>query len=113
MNLNSQYSLNQDSDNMTHSVPGGTDSSPILIVPYMWIGDFVRCHSVVSLLRQRFPSRPIDVLMTALCAPLVDYMPIVRKGIVFDLPRGRLSWRQQAVLAGRLKREGYGTALIR
>ena len=91
---------------------GGTDSSPILIVPYMWIGDFVRCHSVVSLLRQRFPSRPIDVLTTALCAPLVDYMPMVRQGIVFDLPRGRLSWRQQAALAGRLKREGYGTALI-
>ena len=25
--------------------------SPILIVPYVWIGDFVRCHSVVKLLR--------------------------------------------------------------
>jgi heptosyltransferase-2 len=56
--------------------------SPILIVPYMWIGDFVRCHSVVKLLRQRFPSRPIDVLTTTLCAPLLDYMPGVRKGIV-------------------------------
>ena len=31
------------------------DTSPILIVPYLWIGDFVRCHSVVKLLRQRFP----------------------------------------------------------
>ena len=24
--------------------------SPILLIPYMWIGDFVRCHSVVRLL---------------------------------------------------------------
>ena len=26
--------------------------SPILIVPYMWIGDFVRCHSAVRLLKE-------------------------------------------------------------
>ena len=31
--------------------------SPILLVPYMWIGDFVRCHTVVRLLKQRFPER--------------------------------------------------------
>ena len=43
--------------------------SPILIVPYMWIGDFVRCHSVVKLLRERFPDRPIDMLASTLCAP--------------------------------------------
>ena len=24
------------------------DKSPILVVPYMWIGDFVRCHTVVK-----------------------------------------------------------------
>ena len=56
--------------------------SPILLVPYMWIGDFVRCHSVVKLLQERWPDRPIDVLTTTLCAPLLDYMPGVRKGIV-------------------------------
>ena len=28
---------------------------PILLVPYMWIGDFVRCHSVVKLLRAALP----------------------------------------------------------
>ena len=38
--------------------------SPILIVPYMWIGDFVRCHTVVKLLKQRFPNTPIDILTT-------------------------------------------------
>ena len=35
----------------------------------------VRCHSVVRVLRERFPHRPIDVLTTTLCAPLLDYMP--------------------------------------
>ena len=88
------------------------DDSPILVVPYMWIGDFVRCHSVVKLLRTRFPNRPVDVLATTLCAPLADYMPGVRQAIIADLPRGRLALAKQAAVAERLKREGYGTALV-
>ena len=87
------------------------DTSPILIVPYMWIGDFVRCHSVVTLLRQRFPNRPVDLLATTLCAPLADYMPGVRQSIVADLPRSRLALAQQWTLAARLKRESYGMGL--
>ena len=90
---------------------GPKNSRPILIVPYMWIGDFVRCHSVVKVLRERFPDRPVDLLATSLCAPLADYMPGVRQAIVADLPRSRLALSQQNVLAQRLKREGYGMAL--
>jgi heptosyltransferase II len=86
--------------------------SPILIVPYMWIGDFVRCHTVVRLLRERFPRRPIDMLTTAMVAPLLDYMPGVRKGIVFDLPRKRLALSQHRTLAELLRQERYGDALI-
>src|SRR4051812_2378850 len=86
--------------------------SPILLLPYMWIGDFVRCHSVVRLLKARFPNRPIDVLTTTLCAPLLDYMPGVRKGIVFDLPRKRLALREHRALAARLAAERYGSALV-
>jgi heptosyltransferase-2 len=85
---------------------------PILIVPYMWIGDFVRCHTVVRLLRQRFPSRPIDMLSTAMVAPLLDYMPGVRKGVVVDLPRKRLAFGQHRALAARLRAEAYGQALV-
>jgi heptosyltransferase II len=88
------------------------DDSPILIVPYMWIGDFVRCHTVVRLLRQRFPSRPIDVLTTSMVAPLLDYMPGVRAGIVADLPRKRLAFAEHRALAQRLKARGYAQALI-
>jgi heptosyltransferase-2 len=91
---------------------GSLDRRPILIVPYMWIGDFVRCHTVLKLLKLRFPSRPVDVLSTTLCAPLADYMPELRQAIVVDLPRKRLSLAEHTALAARLKREGYGTALI-
>ena len=89
-----------------------SDRSPILIVPYMWIGDFVRCHSVVKLLNARFPNRPVDVLTTSLCAPLTDYMPGLRRAVVVDLPRSRIAVTNQLSLARRLKREDYRSVLI-
>jgi lipopolysaccharide heptosyltransferase II len=88
------------------------DTSPILIVPYMWIGDFVRGHTVVRVLKQRWPNRPVDLLTTSLCAPLVDYMPGVRAGLVWDLPRSRLALAKQWGLAALLRTRGYRTALI-
>src|SRR5882757_5128320 len=82
------------------------DTRPILIVPYMWIGDFVRGHTVVRVLKQRWPNRPVDLLVTPLCAPLVDYIPGVRAGIVWDLPRGRLGLAKQWGLASELRARG-------
>ena len=102
MNLNSDNEMAQKT----------VQESPILLVPYMWIGDFVRCHSVVRLLKARFPNRPVDVLTTTLCAPLLDYMPDVRKGIVWDLPRRRLALKQHWSLATRLAAERFGSALV-
>ena len=86
--------------------------APILLVPYMWIGDFVRCHTVVRLLNRRFPGQPVDVLSTQMVSPLADYMPGVRKAIVADLPRKRLAFGEHQALAERLKAEGYGHALV-
>src|SRR5260370_1431406 len=103
MNKDSKYQV---------EVEDPDDIRPILIVPYMWIGDFVRGHSVVRVLKQRWPNRPIDLLTTSLCAPLVDYMPGVRSGIAWDLPRSRLAVAKQWGLAAQLRAGGYGTALI-
>src|SRR5256886_5247129 len=88
------------------------DPRPILVVPYMWIGDFVRGHTVVRILKQRWPNRPIDLLTTSLCAPLADYMPGVRSGIVWDLPRSRLAVARQWALAAELRARNYGTAIV-
>src|SRR5436305_9129296 len=102
MNINSQYrGLMVDPD----------DTRPILIVPYMWIGDFVRGHTVVRVLNRRWPNRPVDLLATSLCAPLVGYMPGVRAAIVMDLPRSRLALVKQRGLAAQLRAKSYGTAL--
>src|SRR6202158_1269317 len=98
--------------NQLATIEDPDDTRPILIVPYMWIGDFVRGHTVVRVLGKRWPNRPIDLLATSLCAPLVDYMPGVRSGIVWDLPRRRLAVAKQWGLAAELRVRGYGTALI-
>ena len=87
-------------------------TKPVLIVPYVWIGDFVRCHSVVKLLRTQAPDRPVDIVSSTLCAPLADYMPGVRRAIVIDLPRRRLGVALQRQLAGRLREAHYGQALV-
>ena len=103
--------MNDDSD-YSVAVEDASDTRPILIVPYMWIGDFVRGHSVVRVLNQRFPNRPVDLLTTSLCAPLVDYMPGVRAGMIWDLPRSRLALARQFGLAAELKARNYATALV-
>jgi heptosyltransferase-2 len=88
------------------------DTRPILIVPYVWIGDFVRGHTVVRVLKERWPNRPVDILTSSLCAPLVDYMPGIRQGIVWDLPRSRLAVARQVGLARLLRERNYATALV-
>jgi len=87
-------------------------AAPVIIVPYVWIGDFVRCHSVVKLLRAKNPDRPIDIVSSTLCAPLADYMPGVRRAIVIDLPRGQLGLGLQRKLARLLQEEKYGQAIV-
>ena len=105
MNISSKYTV-------TEADRGPAAHSSVLIVPYMWIGDFVRCHSVVKLLKARWPDRPVDMLTTTLCAPLLEYMPGLRHGIVCNLPRGRLPLGEYRALADRLRPENYGTALV-
>ena len=85
---------------------------PVLIVPFVWIGDFVRCHSVVKLLRAQDPGRPVDIVSSTLCAPLADYMPGIRQVIVADLPRRRLGIARQRELAAKLRAGDYGQALV-
>jgi heptosyltransferase-2 len=87
-------------------------AAPVVIVPFVWIGDFVRCHSVVRLLRAQNPDRAVDIVSSTLCAPLADYMPGLRKTIVADLPRRRLGVAKHRRLADQLREGKYGQALV-
>ena len=95
---------------MSHDVQQA--AAPVLIVPFVWIGDFVRVHSVVKLLRAENPERPVDMVSSTLCAPLADYMPGLRQAIVADLPRRRIGVAQQFALAAKLRAGHYGQALV-
>ncbi|HKS85714.1 MAG TPA: lipopolysaccharide heptosyltransferase II [Pseudolabrys sp.] len=88
------------------------NAAPVLIVPFVWIGDFVRSHSVVKLLREQAPDRPVDLIGSTLCAPLADYMPGVRQTLVADLPRRRIGVAMQYELAARIRKERYRQALV-
>ena len=87
-------------------------AAPVLIVPFVWIGDFVRVHSVVKLLRAQNPERAVDMVASTLCAPLADYMPGLRGAVVADIPRRRLGWAQQRALAAALRARHYGHVFI-
>src|SRR6185312_14112291 len=86
--------------------------APVLLIPYNWIGDFVRGHSVVKLLRAQSPQQPVDILATPLCAPLVDYMPGVRRTIVAELPRRRIALRKQVALSELIEAQNYGRTIV-
>jgi heptosyltransferase-2 len=103
--------MNSDSSHVVET-KDRDDTRPILIIPYMWIGDFVRGHTVVRVLKERWPNRPVDLLTSSLCAPLIDYMPGVRSGVLWNLPRSRLALAEQWALAERLRAAHYGTALV-
>ncbi len=93
--------------------PSPTASAqPVLIIPYVWIGDFVRCHSVVKLLKAQNPARTVDIVASKLCAPLADYMPGIRRALVQDLPRRRLGIAEQRALVAQLREGHYGQALV-
>jgi heptosyltransferase-2 len=66
----------------------------------------------VRLLKQRWPNRPVDILVNSQVASLVDYMPGVRAGVLWDLPRRRLALLKQWELAAKLRAQNYGTVLV-
>ena len=107
-------SVTGQSEGMACDAPAAhaAEDRPILIIPYMWVGDFVRCHTAVQVLNARHPGRPVDMLTTARTLPLIDYMPGVRKGVLSDLPRGQLALAKQWELARRLRLERYGCVLV-
>ncbi|MCB1476402.1 MAG: lipopolysaccharide heptosyltransferase II [Rhodobiaceae bacterium] len=88
------------------------EGPPILVIPFMWIGDFVRCQSVYQVLKARFPDRPIDIVSTPLCAPLTKLMPEVRDTIVVSFPRGKLALSARRAFARKLSGHHYGSCYL-
>ena len=84
---------------------------PILVFCLPAIGDFIRCHSAIRMLAERFPDCPIDVTTSALAAPLARLMPHVRKTWIVE-KHWRPGLKERAGLARDLRKENYQAAYM-
>ena len=89
------------------SPPGG-----IVIISYPLIGDFVRTHTLVRILRARHPDTPIDIVARRPSVEIAALMPEVRNGIAETFQRNRLDLGARLDLARRLRRNRYRTAIV-
>jgi heptosyltransferase-2 len=89
-----------------------TTTDPILLVGFPAVGDFVRCHSAIQIIAERFPDRPIDVVTSPVAAPLARLMPHVRKGWALAKRHQRLGFAERSSLAAELRKENYRTAYL-
>lgn len=90
----------------------GGDGAGILVVSPSWVGDFVRNHTLVQVLADRHPGRPIDLLTNPVCQPLGELMPLVRRTWALDAGRGQVQLGQRWRLARQMRWQRYGTAVV-
>jgi heptosyltransferase-2 len=86
-------------------------SDAILVFAMRAIGDFVRSHTLVRLLRERYPSRPIDIVGRAPAIELAPFMEGVRLGIAEPFGKSRLHLSQRRAFARQLRGK-YQTAYV-
>lgn len=84
----------------------------ILVISYPRIGDFVRTHTLVQLLRERHPDAPIDVMARSPTIELAALMPEVRHGIGESLRAGRLDLGARLALARQLRANRYRMVVV-
>jgi heptosyltransferase II len=84
----------------------------IVVFMFSRVGDFVRCHTLVQLIRTRYPDEPIDVVARHPGIGLAPLVPEVRAGIVEHSLPGRLTWPDRVRLVRQLRRSNYRAAYI-
>lgn len=85
---------------------------PILVVSFPAIGDFIRSHSAIQLIAERFPGSPIDVITSPVAAPLASLMPHVRKAWPLDRKPGWQALVDRWRLGHELRKENYNAAYL-
>jgi heptosyltransferase-2 len=91
---------------------GNHTLDPILVVTFPAIGDFVRSHSAIQILAERFPGHPIDIVTSPLAVPLARLMPHVRKSWTLDKRHLQPGFGERRRLARQLREENYRSAYL-
>lgn len=84
----------------------------IVILAWPAIGDFVRCHTLVQLVRSAYPDAPIDIVGSPANVDVARLMPEIREAIPVRFRHGRFDLAERRRLAGELKRRRYDRAYV-
>lgn len=87
-------------------------TAPLLIVGPSWVGDMIMAQSLLRLLTERNPARPIDLVAPAWSLPVIRRMPEVRDGVVLPVAHGELAISKRRELAKSLRTKAYGQAIV-
>lgn len=83
-----------------------------LIIGPSWVGDMVMAQSLFKLLKQRYPSRQIDVLAPAWTHSLLSRMPEVTQALTSPFQHKQLKLHQRRALGQCLKSQAYDQAIV-
>lgn len=87
-------------------------SRKILIVAPAWLGDAIMAHTLVQVLKQRYPDAHVDVLAPKSTLQITELMPEFSKRILMPDGHGDFSLLTRWKLARELKKEAYDLAYI-
>lgn len=84
-----------------------------MVFSFPGIGDFVRSHTAVELLRERNPGSPIDMVGQSPATEIASLMPGVRAGIAEPFGgHWRLQFTRRLAFAKTLRSHGYQKAYV-
>jgi len=86
------------------------DSATLIVGP-SWVGDMVMSHSLIRLLNDREPERPLDVLAPGWSLPIVARMAEVRQAFAVDVGHNEIGLGKRRRLGHEL-RERYDRAIV-
>ncbi len=84
----------------------------ILVIGPAWVGDTIMAQSLYKDLVAARPDTVIDVVSPAWSLPVLDRMPQVRRAIELPVGHGELKLGLRRRLGRKLRREGYGRAIV-
>lgn len=90
----------------------GNAGSPIVVFGFPGVGDLVRCHSLIRMIADQNPGRPIDVVARRPAVEIAEFMPEIREAIGEDFQHRHLNMFGRIALANSLRKRGYETAYI-
>ena len=90
----------------------GSAKKPIVVFGFPGLGDLVRCHSLIRMIAEQNPGRPIDIVARRSTVEIAEFMPEIRDVIGVEFQHRRLNLIARLALAKTLRHRGYGTAYI-